>query len=366
MVSGIRKWPSLVFANSANCRMHDGEGPEVFTRLYYDGASAGRDLAGAELEGNAVIGIGLYGENGHQVQELVRGNPRARVVAAAGFSPRGLAGLGGGVAGCNSLAELAARRDVELVSLCSPRRAEQARDAILCLQAGKHVYAEKPCALSEAELDEVVAAAGRAGKLFHEMAGTAFGQPYLAMREVVGSGRLGEIVQVLVQKSYPYFDKRPQDEGVDGGLLLQVGVHAVRMVEHVAGVRVRAVQAWETRLGNPAVGQLRMASAFQMGLENGGLATGIANYLNLPGVGVWGNEALTVFGTAGMVESHGGGQRTRLVIGEKDWGALDVTKEGRDYLEFVLDEISGEGEHAGDIGRRVAPDAGAPAGEGGD
>jgi len=36
--------------------------------------------------------------------------------------------------------------DVELVSLCSPRRDEQFRHAVRCLEAGKHVLAERSCA----------------------------------------------------------------------------------------------------------------------------------------------------------------------------------------------------------------------------
>lgn len=62
-------------------------------------------------------------------------------------------------------------------------------------RAGKHVYAEKPCALNESDLDRIVATAHETGLLFREMAGTAFGRPYYAMREIVASGFLGEIVR---------------------------------------------------------------------------------------------------------------------------------------------------------------------------
>lgn len=41
---------------------------------------------------------------------------------------------------------------LDLISLCSPSRKNQAKDAIECLRAGKHVYAEKPAAFSEKEL----------------------------------------------------------------------------------------------------------------------------------------------------------------------------------------------------------------------
>ena len=66
------------------------------------------------------------------------------------------------------LDELLADPQVEIISLCSPRRADQARDAIRCLKAGKHVYAEKPAALTEWKLDEILTAAKESGREFHE------------------------------------------------------------------------------------------------------------------------------------------------------------------------------------------------------
>ena len=61
----------------------------------------------------------------------------------------------------------------------------------------------------------------------------------------------GEIVQVFAQKSYPWHESRPQDEAVDGGLTLQVGIHAARFVEHVTGIRISSLDLIETTHGNP-------------------------------------------------------------------------------------------------------------------
>ena len=67
-----------------------------------------------------------------------------------------------------------ADESVDLISLCSPRREEQARDAIMCLNAHKHVYAEKPAALSFEELDAILEAAKRNNCSFHEFASHLF------------------------------------------------------------------------------------------------------------------------------------------------------------------------------------------------
>ena len=293
------------------------------------------------------IQVGIYGANGHQIHNLLAAEPWARLAATAAFPRESLPPAlkaDGTIRHCATLDELLALAEVELVSLCSPRRRDQAADAVRCLRAGKHVYAEKPCAMAEPDLDAILRAAQESGRQFHEMAGTGFEQPYLAMRNAVRQGLIGEVVQVFAQKSYPYHDGRPQDEDVDGGLIGQNAIHAVRMVEHVASVRIAQVTAMETSFGNPKPGGLRMAASLAFRLENGGVGAIVANYLNPhPAFGSWGNEHLRIFGTGGFVESVDAGKRTRLVTKDADRGPLDTSAPGRDYFTLYLDSLLGAG-----------------------
>jgi len=287
--------------------------------------------------------VALYGRNGHQLTHLLREpHPLVEIVAlcevelpeGARVTPPVLP----------SLDALLAENSIEMISLCSPWRSQQAADSIRCLEAGKHVLAEKPAALSESSLDEILRTAERTGKSFREMGGTVFQKPFLAMREIVRRGDLGEIVQVFAQKSYPYYPGRAQDEALDGGLFLQNGVHAARFIEHVSGQRIVSLSRIETELGNPGEGHLRMASAFQGILENGGCASAIANYLNPPGLGSWGNESLRVFGTKGMAEATDAGKRSRLVIGDRDLGPIDPGPEPLPYFTQYIQGLLGVGE----------------------
>lgn len=286
------------------------------------------------------IGVGLYGSNGHQLRpDNVARHAHARLVAVAGLRP---GALPDGVKRYETLDALIADRGVELVVLCSPRRADQARDAIRCLEAGKHVYAEKPSALTEKELDRILSAARKSGKQFHEMAGTAFAPNYAAMRKLVREGAVGDVIQVFVQKSYRYGPARAQDEAIDGGLFLQAGIHAARMVEHVGGVRIKTIEGWETKFGKPAKeeGEGKSASAAQITLENGGLATLVINYLNpghpkLP----HGYETLRIFGTKGFIESIEDGARTRLVTATEITDPLPKTQ-SVDYFDAVVAHLA--------------------------
>ena len=288
------------------------------------------------------VRVGLYGNNGHQLNNLLEGHPRAELVACAHYVPPKDLLEEIRVTRHDSLLALALDPNVDLISLCSPMRSTQVEDAIVCLQNGKHVYAEKPCALNEPDLDRVLAAADASRRHFREMGGSIFQSPYLQMRDVVRSGELGEIVQVFAQKSYPWYEARPQDEAVDGGLTLQVGIHAARFAEHVTGIRIASLDLLETTHGNPtANGGLRMAATLQGRLENGALVTMVANYLNQRGLGAWGNDHLRIFGTKGFVESVDGGMRTALVVGEAGPRSLPpLTKphdHADDYFRFILE-----------------------------
>lgn len=263
------------------------------------------------------IKVGLYGMNGHQIQSLLIDNPAAELVAAAAFDKSRLLPEqreNRGIRIYDSLDKLIQDKEVQFISICSPSRRNQTEEVIRCLNAGKHVYAEKPCATEEADLDKIIEVSRRTGYRFHEMAGTAFEQPYLAMRNIVNQGLIGTVVQIFAQKSYPYHAQRPQEKNMDRGLICQNGVHAFRFIEHVGCQKIRDIYAVETSLGNPVSpgGLQKMAASCMMTLENGGVASVICNYLNQKGFGLWGNEHLRIFGTKGFIESVDGGQK-------RDW-----------------------------------------------
>jgi predicted dehydrogenase len=286
------------------------------------------------------LGIGLYGTNGHQIEKLLAAHPRARLVAVAAFGDRPIPGECGKVARYETLEELLADEQVEMVSLCSPRRADQATDAVKCLLAGRHVYGEKPSALREEDLDRIIATVTQTGFRYHEMGGFALEQPYLAMRDCIRSGAIGEVVQVFVQKSYPWAVWRPKDEAIDGGLAKQVGIYPLRFIEQVAGLKATSVEIRETRLGNDHAGSVcRRAVSMLMTLENGGVASAICNYLNPAGHIVWGYEILRVFGTAGIVESNSLDGTARLLKSGAAPEALDISTTAPSSLDMMIDSL---------------------------
>jgi predicted dehydrogenase len=178
---------------------------------------------------------------------------------------------------------------------------------------------------------------------FHEMAGVAFARPYSSIRETIRSGAIGKVVQILAQKSYPWTERRPSDEDVDGGLGTQVAIYIPRFVEHVAGMKIASIEMVETRLGNPAPGHnCRMAVSVLMTLENGGVAVGVANYLNPIGSRVWGYEMLRVFGTGGVIESDPETGAVRLLAGGGEPAVVDAPPDGEDYFTLFAGSLLGQ------------------------
>jgi len=113
----------------------------------------------------AKVRVGLYGANGHQIHRALVNHPLAELVAVSAI-PRSALPEGLAPREYDSLDALLRDPAIELVSLCSPRRADQARDAIRCLEAGKNVYAEKPSALTQPDLDAIIATVRRTGRQF--------------------------------------------------------------------------------------------------------------------------------------------------------------------------------------------------------
>ncbi len=295
--------------------------------------------------GRDSIKIGLYGFNGHQLKVDLPEHVRARVIAAATGPGDGEREFSDTVRVYPGLDTMAADPEIDLISLCSARREDQADDAIRCLTAGKHVLAEKPCAFDTDTFERILKAADEHSQVFREMAASELHPSIQAIRRQVDSGALGTIVHVQAHKSYPWHDRRPQDIGVDGGLVRQVGIHAVRLIHGVSGLRIKCVEGRSTGLGNPEKAGIQMAAVFALELENGAVGSINLNYLNPQNFGTWGNDQIRIFGITGMAESVDGLTKNALFLpGQSESTELPIPDDLHSslYIEhlsnFLLDQ----------------------------
>jgi predicted dehydrogenase len=111
-------------------------------------------------------------------------------------------------------------------------------DAIACLDAGVPVLLEKPFALSQAEGDQILAAARRSGTFLMEAMWMRFQPGMLELERQIELGRIGPPRMVIADfgiAAPPEPDRRWFDLSQGGGALLDVGIYPVTFAVSILG-----------------------------------------------------------------------------------------------------------------------------------
>jgi len=115
---------------------------------------------------------------------------------------------------------------VEAVAVCSPLFVH--RDHVVgAARAGKHVFCEKPIALTLAQADEMIAAAREAGVTFMVGHVVRFMAEYARIRELVAGGELGEVRSIYAARLSGI------SEGSWRGWMLQPGKGLAALDAHI-------------------------------------------------------------------------------------------------------------------------------------
>ncbi|MHB0878391.1 MAG: Gfo/Idh/MocA family protein [Anaerolineae bacterium] len=126
-------------------------------------------------------------------------------------------------------------KEVELVAVATFNK-DHARHSIAALQAGKHVISEKPMATSLADADRMVQVAKETGRILTVDHNMRFLPGVAAMRAIVDSGILGEIVLIHIN-GHSY--RRRWDwqtlKSFDGGEMNNNASHAVDLALQLLG-----------------------------------------------------------------------------------------------------------------------------------
>lgn len=140
------------------------------------------------------------------------------------------------------------REDVDAVAVTSPDFTHE-EYAVAALEAGKHVFCEKPLAITVAGCDHILEAWRRSGK--HLMVG--FNMRYMnmfrTMKEIADSGVIGEIKAVWVRHfvgmgSDFYYHDWHATRANTTSLLLQKGSHDIDIIHWITGHYAKRVSAF--------------------------------------------------------------------------------------------------------------------------
>ena len=191
------------------------------------------------------IRIGVIGAGGRgELADLAhRPDEGIRVVVGCDVAPEALRRFGERYGPdamvTDDYRELLARRDVDAVFVTSPDYLHE-QHATAALHAGKHVYLEKPMAITIEGCDRILRAARDAGvKLYlgHNMRHFSVIEK---MKQLIDDGAIGEVKVAWCRHfvSYggdAYFKDWHAERARSTGLLLQKGVHDIDVIHWLCG-----------------------------------------------------------------------------------------------------------------------------------
>jgi predicted dehydrogenase len=139
---------------------------------------------------------------------------------------------------------LLARTDIDAVVIMTPDHTHPDL-AVRAAHAGKHIMLQKPMAVTTAECDQIIAAAERNNVQLYVSFMHRYMEEIEELQNLLQAGALGQIYTVRMRNATPganwgrwFYSK----ENVSGGVLHQLGVHGIDLLQTVFG-KIDAVKA---------------------------------------------------------------------------------------------------------------------------
>jgi len=188
-----------------------------------------------------LIGIGRF-SNFHL--QSIRQLPGVTVTAVADLNPERVESVKGewGCAGYTDWRRMLEEQELDAVTVLTPEHAHE-EPVLAALDAGCHVFVEKPLSIDSAACERMIAAAGKADKLLMVGHVCRFGIRHLEMKRAVDSGALGKLRSIYGRRNNgsKYF---PIYKRVDPVYIL--GIHDIDLMHWLSGSTVTEVFARST------------------------------------------------------------------------------------------------------------------------
>ncbi|WER48344.1 Gfo/Idh/MocA family oxidoreductase [Cupriavidus sp. WKF15] len=188
----------------------------------------------------AVAGLGWWGK---QIVSSLSKSEKFSVVAAVDPMPTDEArqfAQQHGMELAVDLAEVLGRGDIEGVILATPHRLHE-QQALSALEAGKHVFCEKPLAMTAAGAQRIVDASARQGKVLGVGHERRFEPAIAEVMRMVRAGELGQLLHMEANVSHDLFRKldpsnwRLDRKHAPAGMMTAVGIHVTDIFVALAG-----------------------------------------------------------------------------------------------------------------------------------
>ncbi|HEV8489849.1 MAG TPA: Gfo/Idh/MocA family oxidoreductase [Candidatus Limnocylindrales bacterium] len=208
-----------------------------------------------------------------------------------------------GVEAVGSPEALFARPDVDVVVIATPHTTHLPY-TVAAAAAGKHVYVEKPMAVTVAECDAMIAACRAAGVLLTVAKQSRQNPTTVEAKRLIDAGEIGEVRMVRMLSSTVGWDVSPDSwigDPKEGGAYLDWGVHGVDALRWLTGANaVRAFAQMANYGGLPAPDTSAMVHYV---MDSGAMVQVWMSY-EFPPPGLGTNFQFMIVGSKGMLDLH--------------------------------------------------------------
>lgn len=196
-----------------------------------------------------IVGIGFMGVTHFKAMPKVRGGTVSAIVTRDEKKRRGdwsdIQGNFGGSGGTQDLSrvktyatldELLEDPQIDVVDICLPT-SMHVDSALKALRAGKHVFLEKPIALSLRDADRLIAAAERANRQFMVAHVLRYFPEFALVKQLVDSGEHGDVLAAHFKRIIArpaWWD--PKDLQRTGGPAIDLHIHDADFIQFLFGM----------------------------------------------------------------------------------------------------------------------------------
>ena len=286
------------------------------------------------------IRVAFIGNEGHvgEITKPLNTVPEIEIVAADRADPK----LRAKKTYKNWREMLDSEKDLDVVAVTNDNGG-RAEAIIACAQRKLNVIAEKPLALTREDLARVRDAVQTNGISLGMLLTMRYEPPYLAMRERMLAGEVGDVLQMSSQKSYKLGNRAEwfKSRRTYGGTIAWIGIHMIDLMRHIGGREFVEAASFQTRVGFPQFREMETVTTSMFRLDNGGLAELHMDYLRPESASTHGDDRLRIAGTKGVLEWQ---QSTGLVLQTQAGKPTTITslpQHGELFLDYLRATYSG-------------------------
>ena len=188
-----------------------------------------------------------------------------------------------GIHAYSSFEEVLNDKNVDMVTVAIPN--DSHKDVVIAaLNAGKNVICEKPVAMNLDELDEMIAAANKNGKIFSVHQNRRFDVDFLAMKQLKESGEIGEVIDIESRihgsRGIPSDWRGEKEHG--GGMVLDWGVHLIDQILQIFDEKIEKIHCDFDHITNNEVDDGFKLTIYFEGGKKAYIETSTYNFIAMP------------------------------------------------------------------------------------